>query len=119
MSKQNAAVVLRIEEVPAAIRKKPVVKLTKADRKVIAGVLFIKEIVQEGYRKLSKTTVEILRQKRAEGYCAGWVYCLNYSGKHYMCNACKQKKANPMYRRHMSKYGQIRQIEREKARHAG
>src|SRR5579885_2326140 len=111
MTLSNGGAALKLEEIPYAIRQKPLGSLTRADRKVIAGMLFIKEIVQESFQKQARIMQDTIRRKRKEGYCGGFVYCLEYTGKKYMCDNCRRKKANPTYSRKMSEYGRIRKAE--------
>ena len=116
MAQHNLATVLTLEEIPAVIRQKKLGDLTRSDRRVIAGMLFIKELVQKSYQQQARIMQATIRRKREEGYCGGFVYCLEYTGKAYMCAKCKKQKANPNYSRKMSEYGRIRQAERAKER---
>jgi hypothetical protein len=110
---------LIVNDLPQILRKRKITDLTRADKKLILGMLAIKEMVQESYQKQARLIQETIRQKREAGYCGGFIYCLQYSGKKYMCDACRKQKANPTYSRKMSEYGKIRQAEKEKERHEG
>jgi len=111
-------VALTLDDIPHAIRHKLLGTLNKRDRKVIYGMMAIKELVQESYQKQARIIQATIRKKRDEGYCGGFVYCLEYTGKDYMCAKCKKQKANPSYSRKMSEYGRIRKAEKEAARQA-
>lgn len=116
MPAQNIAAVLKLEEIPDIIKTKKFKDYTPKDKKFIAGMLLIKELVQTGYQKQAKIIQETIRKKREYGYCGGFVYCLEFTGKEYMCSGCKRQKANPKYHRRPSQYGKLRQAEREKLR---
>lgn len=110
----QVAQLLKLEEIPTVLKSKQFGKWTPKDRKFIAGMLLIKELVQTSYQKQSKIMSQTIQQKREYGYCGGFIYCLEYTGKHYMCSKCKSQKANPKYTRRQSQYGKIRQAERQK-----
>ncbi len=112
----NVASILSLEELPPSIRRKPLDKLSRSDVKVITGMLQVKEWVQDSYRQQSRIMQAVIVRKRKAGYCGGFVYCLNYTGKEYMCADCKRQKANPRYSKKLSPYGQIRKAERAKQR---
>lgn len=116
MNASAASLSLIVNDLPQILRKRKIQDLTRADRKVIYGMLAIKEMVQESYQKQSRIIQDTIRQKRKAGYCGGFIYCLQYTGEHYMCDGCKKQKANPSYSRKLSEYGKIRRAEREKER---
>jgi hypothetical protein len=116
---QIADLSLIVNDLPQILRKRKISDLTKADKKLILGMLSIKEMVQASYKHQAKLIQDTIRKKRDNGYCGGFIYCLNYSGDNYMCPTCKKQKANPSYSRRTSEYGQIRKAEREKARKEG
>lgn len=107
---------LKIEEIPEIIKSKPFKEYTLKDKKFIAGMLLIKEIVQVSYQKQSKIMTQTIQRKREYGYCGGFIYCLEFTGKNYLCSNCKKQKAKPKYHRKQSQYGKLRQAEREKLR---
>ena len=107
---------LKIEEVPEIIKGKPFKNYTLKDKKFIAGMLLIKELVQISYQKQSKIMTQTIQKKREYGYCGGFIYCLEFTGKHYMCASCKKQKKNPKYAKKQSQYGKLRQAERNKRR---
>lgn len=106
---------LIVNDLPQILRKRKIKDLTSADKKVIVGMLAIKELVQKSYQKQARLMQDTIQSKRKAGYCGGFIYCLQYTGKHYMCEACKKQKANPSYSRKLSEYGKIRKAERAKA----
>jgi hypothetical protein len=110
---------LIVNDLPQILRKRRIKDLTGADKKVILGMLAIKEMVQKSYQKQARLIQDCIRQKREAGYCGGFIYCLQYSGKKYMCDTCRKQKANPAYSRKMSEYGRIRKAEKEKSRNEG
>lgn len=114
MSHATASLALIVNDLPQILRKRKIKDLTLADRKVIVGMLTIKELVQTSYRKQARIMQETIRQKRESGYCGGFIYCLNFTGKAYMCATCRKQKANPTYSKKVSEYGKIRQAERKK-----
>ncbi len=116
MDATAAQLSLIVNDLPQILRKRKIKDLTRADKKVIVGMLAIKELVQESYRRQARLIQDAIRQKRKAGYCGGFIYCLQHTGKSYMCPTCKKQKANPSYSRKMSEYGKIRQAEREKVR---
>lgn len=116
MNATAAQLSLIVNDLPQILRKRKIKDLTRADKKVIVGMLAIKELVQKSYQKQARLMQETIRQKREAGYCGGFVYCLQFTGKKYMCDGCKKQKANPTYSRKISEYGRIRKAEREKAR---
>lgn len=116
MNATAASLSLIVNDLPQILRSRKIKDLTRADKKVIVGMLTIKEMVQESYQKQAKIIQNTIRQKRKAGYCGGFVYCLQFTGEHYMCKGCKKQKANPSYSRKLSEYGKIRKAEREKAR---
>lgn len=114
----NVAAVLKIEEIPSVLKTKQFKDWNAKDRKFIAGMLLIKELVQTSYQKQSKIMSQTIQKKREYGYCGGFIYCLEYTGEAYMCPSCKRQKSNPKYSRRQSQYGKIRQAERLKLRQA-
>ena len=108
--------ILNLKELPAILKSKKFKDYSLKDQKFIGGMLLIKEIVQVSYQKQARLMQETIREKRKHGYCGGFIYCLEYSGKEYMCPACKRQKDHPKYSRRQSPYGKIRQMERAKAR---
>lgn len=117
MSKTTSvASILSLGELPASVRRKPFGKLSRADLKLITGMLQVKEWVQQSYKEQSRIMQATIVRKRKAGYCGGFVYCLNYTGKHHMCADCKRQKTKPRYSKRLSPYGQIRKAERAKER---
>ncbi len=116
MAATASSLSLIVNDLPQILRKRKIQDLTRADRKVIYGMLAIKEMVQKSYQKQAKLIQDTIREKRAAGYCGGFVYCLQYTGKSYMCEGCRKQKANPSYSKKLSEYGKIRKAEKEKER---
>lgn len=116
MNATAAQLSLIVNDLPDILRRRRIKDLTRSDKKLIVGMLAIKELVQQSYQKQARLMQQTIKEKRKAGYCGGFVYCLQYTDKKYMCDACRKQKANPSYSRKMSEYGRIRQAERAKAR---
>lgn len=115
--------VLSIDSLPVVLTKrswskKPLSKLTREDRKDIASIVYlVEEIIYPTNQKAAKIIQAGIKAKRAEGYCGGFLTCLNYTGPDvYMCHECKRKKENPRYHRRSTEYGDLMKAKREMAK---
>jgi hypothetical protein len=104
--------VINLKDIPSILRKRKLRDFTGEDRKIISDILFVKELIQDCYKKQAKIVQETIERKREAGYCGGYIYCLNYTGEKFSCKDCKNQRANPQYHKKLSRYGEIRRVER-------